>query len=674
YQLGPRLLRMAKLLPAAEVLVAAGLLFSATSRAAAVMALVMLAVFSAFLLRAGRQGRSGECNCFGALSTSATRQRPLLRNGLLAVGVAFVASSAAQPSVALLGRDLRFASSHPFASGVLSAAVLGAVSAVVFFRYRQPRLLAALTSPPEAADILGVRPGQSLSRSPSGVDMLVTLDGEHLSLAAARGSGDRLVLVFVDPTCGPCRTVIPALRQRWSSLAATAVLIVTSGPPALVREFLAGFPADRIIVDEESLLPDRFGVLGTPAAVLLSREGTVVEQMATGATEIDLLLRLTETGGSAVMTSFRSGFSRREIMTAAGVGTALAVTASACGGGTAPGSSSPVSGAGTKGGAKSGCPSCGTCVDCEITLEPGSGSPKLKCRPCKKKCSTADLCRNYAKELSAYSVLDGHLLQQGFAQHGEPLALGLSPGGTLAMMSLVTEFTASSADTPRAVLMYGLTDSGGSAAVLLLDAENVITSVLTVGPRSTIVSTPVRPPPNVPATAAATNGANATSPIALSVANCQQTCGFYIESILLALEVGATLAIGALMGGAAPLGLALMVAGWGLSQSSYFSPVAGQAATALALVGPLLGEDASLVNYALQMAKFADKKMSKEFLKTAACSEVCKTKLRACCNYTGVCFNSDAVCEKNCPGGLAHPMAHCDVYINGKKVSTLIPG
>jgi hypothetical protein len=31
------------------------------------------------------------------------------------------------------------------------------------------------------------------------------------------------------------------------------------------------------------------------------------------------------------------------------------------------------------------------------------------------------------------------------------------------------------------------------------------------------------------------------------------------------------------------------------------------------------------------------------------------------------------LCESHCPGSLKHPMAHCDVYINGHKVSTIVP-
>jgi len=57
---------------------------------------------------------------------------------------------------------------------------------------------------------------------------------------------------------------------------------------------------------------------------------------------------------------------------------------------------------------------------------------------------------------------------------------------------------------------------------------------------------------------------------------------------------------------------------------------------------------------------------------------VCTVKLEGCRNYTGTCYDLDSVCERNCPGGLKHPLAHCDVYLTrlGKKIKTssLLPG
>jgi len=90
---------------------------------------------------------------------------------------------------------------------------------------------------------------------------------------------------------------------------------------------------------------------------------------------------------------------------------------------------------------------------------------------------------------------------------------------------------------------------------------------------------------------------------------------------------------------------------------------------------------ASLLNLGEESAFSAD--VAKDKVTSTAeqliCSTlVCNVKLEGCCNYTGACYDLDTVCERNCPGGLKHPLAHCDVYLTrlGKKIkiSTLVPG
>jgi hypothetical protein len=144
----------------------------------------------------------------------------------------------------------------------------------------------------------------------------------------------------------------------------------------------------------------------------------------------------------------------------------------------------------------------------------------------------------------------------GYAQSGLPTAGGLEKNGSLTYLGLVTTFTGPSAQSPKAVLVYGLANSGESASLGLLDEAGRVTTVITTDPDGRLVSTRVPVEPALPGAA---------------------------------------------------------------------------------LAGDLDEE------------------------------------LRAC-NYSGACFDSEALCEANCPGGLAHPLAHCDVYINGTKVSTLIPG
>ncbi len=69
----------------------AGLLALGSTRAlGAVLALVLLAVFSATILRSLRAGRTPTCACFGSFSSASISSTDLVRNGALMTLAALV--------------------------------------------------------------------------------------------------------------------------------------------------------------------------------------------------------------------------------------------------------------------------------------------------------------------------------------------------------------------------------------------------------------------------------------------------------------------------------------------------------------------------------------------------------------------------------------------------------
>ncbi len=178
--------------------------------------------------------------------------------------------------------------------------------------------------------------------------------------------------------------------------------------------------------------------------------------------------------------------------------------------------------------------------------------------------------------------------------------------------------------------------------------------MITVDSSGALVSVAVPVEPTLPSSSTG-SGHAAERQGTPEVASCATTCKVAWDVILFALQ---PLLVGEL----------LTPVGWAFAFGTF---MLGQAGSALANTG----NTGKLVNYAINkltgqslLDKLEDK--AGELL----CSGVCSVKLTACCNYTGACFDSDGLCESKCPGGLAHPLAHCDVYINGVKVSTLIPG
>lgn len=86
-------------LPAAELSIAAGLLFTASARYAAAAAAALLTAFCLAIGLARARGRTPDCHCFGRLHSAPAGWGTLARNAALlvvAIGIAVVPS--AQPS------------------------------------------------------------------------------------------------------------------------------------------------------------------------------------------------------------------------------------------------------------------------------------------------------------------------------------------------------------------------------------------------------------------------------------------------------------------------------------------------------------------------------------------------------------------------------------------------
>ncbi len=665
YELDPRLAPVVRILPLVEAALGTGALFAATSRAAGIGACALLVIFSASIVRNLRRGRRGDCNCFGRLHASKIGWRPLFRNGVLIFASAWTALRSQQPSASLMVRNL----DHLFSDLWVDAAVgLGALALGIRLMKRNNRGLPAESEVVEVASASQpTLPADE--RVPE--EQLTTLNGDTLSLQRFDVLGSHAILIFVDPECGPCRTVVPVLKRWWDAVSHNKLVVVSSGPVDRTREFLAGIPEERVVLDEDFALARRFGVNGTPSAVRIPADISEAHSIVTGPMAIEILLRqsadparssrllpsslnrlgiagrrrsLEARGADSVVSG--TALSRREVLTAAVVGAGLALAMTAFGSGP--------SGASTTEGTT--CPSCGTCIDCDWNTSTGA----LKCHPCKKSCSNAELCTGYANKNSNYRKLQTYLQAHGYSQNGAPTASGLTKNGSQAFLALTTAFASRSRQSPKALLLYQLTNAGEGSAALILDRKGMVASVVTVNAAGRLVTGAVPPPPSSAKTAAATS-ADSEPTVSLTAASCNDVCGQAWKLVVLSFEVALA---------TEPLGLAVLLASYALPN---LGETGESAANSLSVLN-VASEASSLAGLAYGLVKDKASDKLKDFDQNVVCNAICNIKLKACCNYTGACFDSDAKCESLCPGGLAHPMAHCDVYINGKKVSSLIPG
>jgi len=100
--------------------------------------------------------------------------------------------------------------------------------------------------------------------------------------------GRRLLVVFTDPNCGPCRALVPELvRRRHDFDGHLAVLIIGRGDPeANQQEAAAHGHAFQVALQRRWEVSMQFGIFFTPVAFLIDANGVIEQRVAKGAVEV----------------------------------------------------------------------------------------------------------------------------------------------------------------------------------------------------------------------------------------------------------------------------------------------------------------------------------------------------------------------------------------------------
>jgi peroxiredoxin len=148
----------------------------------------------------------------------------------------------------------------------------------------------------------GLRPG-----TPAPDFELSDVRGGTVSLAAFRGQ--RVLVVFSDPACGPCDAVASDLASLQDEARASGLRIVLVGrgePTANLRkarECGLEFP---VVVQDRWKLSKEYGIFATPVAFLVDGKGVIAREVALGPHAIGGLAREALSGvGKEVVTGSR---------------------------------------------------------------------------------------------------------------------------------------------------------------------------------------------------------------------------------------------------------------------------------------------------------------------------------------------------------------------------------
>jgi methylamine dehydrogenase accessory protein MauD len=293
------------LLPVAELAVALALLPAVSAWWAALGALALLLLFVVGIGYNLAQGRTPDCHCFGQLHSAPVGWPTLNRNLLLAAIAGLVVGFGwTTPSFGVF--DWLAALTVPqrleVLIGVLLLVVLiGEGWLLVQTMTQQGRLLlrlealearlteAGLALPQAAAGTAGLPVG---TLAPSFT--LPTLSGETRTLAALRGLGKPVLLIFSDPGCGPCKALFPEIG-RWQREHATKVVValISRGTVEANHPKAREHGLTHVLLQKDREVAQAYQASGTPSAVLVRQDGTIGSPLAQGADAIRALLEQT---------------------------------------------------------------------------------------------------------------------------------------------------------------------------------------------------------------------------------------------------------------------------------------------------------------------------------------------------------------------------------------------
>ncbi|HEY0431576.1 MAG TPA: MauE/DoxX family redox-associated membrane protein, partial [Pyrinomonadaceae bacterium] len=188
-------------LPILELAVAAGLLFVNTARSSALAALLLLLLFVAAIAVNLARGQTHDCHCFGQLYSRPLGWPTLVRNFIFALMAGFVLWQGQTETSASIVNELARLNSVQWL--LVVAVVIGVLGTLVYLRRRYQRESMKAATPPVGLALESVAPYFELT----------AYAGGSVSLKDLLAHGKPLLLIFTNPTCGPCVVLFEEIKE-----------------------------------------------------------------------------------------------------------------------------------------------------------------------------------------------------------------------------------------------------------------------------------------------------------------------------------------------------------------------------------------------------------------------------------------------------------------------------
>ncbi|MFF2392840.1 peroxiredoxin family protein [Nocardia sp. NPDC058114] len=273
-------------LPVAEGSVAAGLLFPRTAGIAAAVSALLLAGFTAAIVRLLLRGERPSCSCFGAASSAPIGHATLVRNGLLLALAALVTVGAIRYPQVPAGLPVE---------ACVGLALIVALAVVLTWTLGELRALRRRVDE-QALSTLGAE-GLPVGAVAPEFELLAA-EGGRIDLASLLAPGKAVLLVFVHPGCEMCAALAREL-PRWQSRVRDTLTVVLVGNGDLAEHAAWGRAQEvgdiPVLVQQGNETALRYRVRGTPSAVLIGADGRVAGAVARGAIAVRELITTAKT-------------------------------------------------------------------------------------------------------------------------------------------------------------------------------------------------------------------------------------------------------------------------------------------------------------------------------------------------------------------------------------------
>jgi peroxiredoxin len=302
-------------LPLAELAVAAMLLPANSARWGALGSLVVLIIFALAIVIALVRGRRPQCNCFGQLHSAPVGWKTLARNLLLAATAGFLllAGTVSSPSLLAWMGGLTIGEAISLGLAAISLAAAAILGWLLLNLVRQQgRILLRLDhiegderraadAPPAAnrsQPVPAVKTNQPAAGLPVG-DLapefrLADVYGDMVTLSDLRENAKPVMLLFTDPGCGPCASLLPQVADWQQEYASElTIALISRGTVAANRAEADQHQLVRVLLDDGHEVAASYRCLATPSAVVVDTRGAIAAPSAAGADAVQSLLTRT---------------------------------------------------------------------------------------------------------------------------------------------------------------------------------------------------------------------------------------------------------------------------------------------------------------------------------------------------------------------------------------------